>query len=323
MVDVTRDGRFFMKTWNVVKVPHDGDPYTVFAKIIPPYVSVERAWVHNWYTGVGQSDPWDKQEIMVTMGMTNIEMNEGETNIGTTDGVGTDHGDDDVDHLNGFVGGHMPLSSQAYTGITANTSLDKTRVGLNGGQPLSLWYKDRMIGKQHNHNMGLGKNAIMTAADKIRFCVDDYWGQTNVSGHTCSIQMPRLIAMQAVTDVVGHTSGGDPEWLLTGTNDLQVDTLTSDAWFLFGESGIGQDEADDHNETPASVAAGIPSYDNSAYQGLGVSSQFENWASFGWTPNSQDDESGFNASTDIVVQSKITLECRTLKPSQRKLWTPN
>lgn len=326
MVDVTRDGRFYIKTWNTVKVPHDGDPYTIFAKIIPPYVSVERAWVHNYYTGQTNSDMWDKQEIMTTMGMTNVDVDSDDTNIGTTDGIGTDHADDDQTHLNGYVGGRIPLSQGMYSGTRRTTDGDKTRAGLTGGQPLSQWYKDRIIGpnnKERFHSLGLGHNAIMSGPAAIRYCVDDYWGAVNVSGHTCSITEPRLIAMQTVTDVVGH-SGGDAEWLLTGSNDLEVDELTSDAWFMFGEGGVSTDEGDDYNQTPASVAAGIPSADDSGYQGLtGVSTRFESWASAGWTPNDQDSETGFNTGVDIVVQSKITLECRTLKPAQRKIWTPN
>lgn len=329
MVDVTRDGRFYIKTWNSVLVPHDGDPYTIFAKIIPPYVSVERAWVHLYYTSAATADLWDRQEILTTMGMTNLMDDGSETTIGTTDGVGTDHSDDDQDHLNGWIGGRLPLAEGMYSGTRQDTALDKHGVGISGGRPLSQWYKDRMI-FERSHTLGLGRNALMTGAGAVTYMVDDYVnnGPINVSGHTCNITEPRLIVMQTVTDTPGaETSTGYPNYLLSGDSDLKVDELTSDAWFLFGDQGVtAMENSSDVEETVSSIQAGIPQHDASSYTNVatgGASAQFERWATQGWLPNDQDNQAGILAGDgeDIVVQAKVSLECRTLKPAQRKIWT--
>lgn len=322
------DGVFYIKTMNEVRVQKDGMPYTVFAKIIPPGVIVEHMWMSIWQLSedkIASGNLHHKQQFVNTIGMANIDIASGAddwSGVGSTDGTGTGL-EDSQDHLNGWVATKLPLSS---LGMIDEDDQQDYHVGMVGNKyDFSRWYKDRQIDKDEGW-MGFGSNAIMVESDTMRYQHFYSTGRDgkNVTGHQCSVDSFKLIALQCATDAIvadGHTQ--DPEMHLAGDNSGNLDNLSTQAFYLFGDQGVSYADTLSSYDGASSIGGQHSgAYENAESARDLKTDQLEYWATKGWIENTSGSGITGSVDSDLITQAKVTLKCKILKPRQSRVWTP-
>lgn len=318
MAKYTRDGTLYIKTWGSVKVPSDGAPYTIVAKAIPPYVAVNRYWIHGWMTGSDVMDHEDKQQIVLSAAMANFEINTGvddATSVGAVDGSGSGLSDDQ-DHLNGFTGKHLPMSrTPAMYDSDGSDANDIDLMGTWVGK-VSDWYRTREF-CHYEAFMGLGKNAFVTSNSGIRYHAETVKAG-RVNGAGCSIDEWRYLAIQAATDeITGSFLADDPEELIAGHATLDLDTLAKDVHLWFGQEGIGYDDNTTDRWSHSLEGMGLE-----PTEGGFQNDQLNKWMQMGWSAD-DDSESGLTTGSSIHTQVKLTLECKVLTPNKSRVFSPN
>lgn len=363
MARFSRDGTFYIKTLSGIEVHADGAPYVAFAKAIPPFVAVNRYWVHGWYTGKDQMDPHEKQQIITSGRFGNIDIDvDGLTSWGTT-GTGTG-GATAQSNLNGFVGRYLPrgggvagygqdwydqdATDEAGTGLVGGATLDSDPDEGSGDDSTDLvggnmsWQAKQREWLSDERMFGLGRNAIMTAADKIRFC-GEFVKKGRVNGYGCNIDSWRLIAIDALTAVIEEEETDSIGTHLFGNSTMNPDLLMNQAYYFFGEQdargaanitgmgGTGNPGASGNLDAgemippPSGILTGMVGDDE--YSGVGGLAGVDIWKwmtqGFGTEDNSTNEGSGLDKGSQLTFQLKVTLECKTIKPISRNVYTPN
>mgnify|MGYP001215399174 CR=1 FL=1 len=364
MARYRRDGTFYIKTLGGIEVPASGMPYVSFAKMIPPYVAVNRYWVHMWITGQGALPVHSKQQAIVSGRMANAPIDV-DLSAWTTDGSGL-AGDNGQDHANGIVGRYMPRSGGSYAAAEANwydgDATEDAGTGLTGanvmiddddssGDPDTVANQFQMSQQAkareflHWEGMyGLGKNAIMTSQDKIRYC-SEVVKSGRISGYGCNVDQWRLIGIDTLTAGLRESSSDDDtdqaELMLFGNTTPNPDTLMAQAFYFFGEEGrVGDstsskfvlDDSGSPRELNAPSAIGNSILSDAQGTGGIHATDIHKWMTESistYNSNNTEDSgatmrgSGLDDSTGLIVQTKVTLECKTLKTVNRRLYTPD
>lgn len=331
MARYNRDGTIYSKSVNSVVVPHDGAPYTLAAKLIPPYIAVNRYWVTGYIIDKSATghDPWAKATSIVSGAMTNVVLDTGAddfSSVGTQDGTGALL-KSDQDHLNGFVQRYLPTVRDGDPSFWDQDVVSGPEVdaGLTGSQiGIAMPYKDKEFFNRETI-YGLGRNSIMTQSNKIRFCSEFRVDGSNI-GRGCDISSWRLVAIQGWSADMAPNMTNDAEMLLAGNSSGNLDELAQAVHGFFGNQGQSSMQSTDGEiETPAAIRMGIADEDTIR------NSQINYWLTSGWSPEAETDGEadhteqniGWNVEADFVMQMKVTLELKVLTERVRNIWTPN
>lgn len=342
MARYENDGSIYVKNFNGIEVPADGRGKTIFAKAIPPYMVVEHAWIHLYIHGKDKMNPHAKQQIMVSGRMADMPAD-------VTEAVNQSQ----LSTLDEYTYAFIPpgQGEERFTGYTTGSNTegdagDAQGIGLTGwGQPMSKWAEEREF-FHYEENMGLGRNAIMTEANKIRFAAEHSTGSrgVKVSGHGCSADQFRLIAIDVRTGVLSNDVQQDVEKHVWGHSTADPADLMRAAYYFYGDQGAvprhlyyhagdSQNTWEDYLSTPGGADAGVDHVDavdrdgNPGYaEGL-----IYDWANTGYgtsndaggQPDPDNEGSGLDESSQLTVQAEVTLRCKLIKRKQRNIYTPS
>lgn len=350
MARYTSDGRFYIKTLNATMVKHDGGAYVNFAKAIPPYVAVNRAWIHMWNTGVDAQPMHQKQQAIVSGRFGNmVNFDEDSSIRNEVDGSGQ-QGPAAQDKLNGFVEYHLPRQDEDGSpwdnAVTADAGHNVGMVGGPEGGNQGGAFGWNAKGREFMHSemlFGLGKNAIVTASNQIRYC-NEIVKQVNISGRGCNIDMWRLFAIDTMSnnlnDSFYETTDEEDNWMwhVFGSRTPNPVRLRQEAFYLFGNQGVqnianlnADSTAGDEQATPLGQNMGIDEAQAPFFPGLesnDLGQDFHNWliSNHGFSGDHHNEnitDSGLTEGTDILSQTKVTLECKVIKPRIRNIYTPD
>ena len=334
-------GTFYIKTMGGIEVPADGLPYTAFAKAIPPFIAVNRAWVNVWLTGKNSSGLHDKQQMLITGQFSNINLDMDSTSEPAhNDGLG-EGGTAGQKSLNGFVDTHQPIASGDHNVWDEHSNEEDVGLGITSHDPdteeatqISDAARTREFmsaGGPYKVIFGLGKNSFMDGAASMRY--HHHINKGGKSGFSpanpgLDITKWRLFSLRGWTDSISnHVEQDDWHHHTFGADEPDIDGLTDEAHKFFGVQGVGAH----HNEstttlanqwTPAGIRMGVDEDDTiSPYN-------FQPWLRSGWGTSGANDGtalggSGLDVDNPIMMQTKVTLECAVLKPRPMNIYSPD
>lgn len=324
MAKYNREGTIYIKNLTGIVVPSDGSTKGIFAKAIPPYTVVNRFWVHCWITGLKGLPMHAKQHAVVSGRMSNMPGEINDLASGST-----------MDTLEELIAAYMPRSpDDPFNG----DETDGSHIGLLGdrtNRDLSLWAKEREW--FHYETMLGGRNSYITKADAIRFSAE-FSKQGRVSGHGCNVDQWRLIAIDANTDGLASDHNTDVEKHVWGDTTANPDVLARQMYQFFGDqgaSGLGWAAANTSSEDAYTAELNTPNLQRAGMISETASPDYHTvgtWASTGigtsgsWNAETTDDTdpgSGLDEDCPLIMQTKVTLELKTIKPSITNIWTPN
>lgn len=327
-------GRFYIKTMSGIEVPADGLPYTAFAKVIPPYVAVNRAWVHLWMTGKTSAGLHDKQQMLISGQFSNINLDVNTTPL-DDDGEGTG-GTAGQDKLNGFVDYHQPIASGDKNLYDMDNDQEEPGIGITSwdadeseATQIAMTARQReFLGRNSPYkcNFGLGANAFLDGAASLRYAKEYTKNNFGVGNPNLDIKSFRLISIRGWTDTLQGIEADDWHFHVFGNTTPDPDSLMRDASRFFGQQGMGMKEVEgdttsDDDFTPSDLRTGIglqDSTNNEVFPWLQ-----SGWGTSGSTSGSTLGGSGFDSDVVMMLQAKVTLECAVVKPTPMNIYTPD
>lgn len=322
MANTRNDGTIYVKNVVGVDVPANGITKGIFAKAIPPWMIVKRYWVHLWMTGKDEMDPFSKQHIAVSGRMANMSLDINDLANASSH-----------DSLEKMINTYMPrgMGQEQFDGDTDQT-VDGTELYGRGLGKMSRYAKEREW-LHYETLLGLGGKAIMTNSNKIRYTAE-WVTKGNVSGHGCNSDVFRLIAIDVNTDTFANDINQDVQSHVFGNTTADADALMQEAYYFFGEQGVQNIYSGDIStpsnwhanvSTPSGQMASVDELDSGSYTGWETVGNLGKWAStgFGTSDSDANEGSGFDSDCQINVQGTITLECKMIKPVNRRVWSPD
>lgn len=323
MARTTNDGTIYVKNVVGIDVPADGAARGLFAKAIPPWMIVKRYWVHLWMTGKDEMDPFSKQYIAVSGRMANMSLDIDDLANSSSHGT-----------LQEMINIYCPrgMGQEPFDGDEAEAIAGSELYGRGLGK-LSRFAKDREW-LHYETMLGLGGKAIMTNSNKIRYTAE-HTTRGNISGHGCNSDVFRLVMIDVNTDAFASDINQDVQKHVFGSATANADGLMQEAYYFFGEQGINnylsyESNASasnwySHTVTPSGSMANIDETDTLQHDGTSQSGLLTAWSSngFGTSSGSTNEGSGFDTDCQINVQATVTLECKMIKPINRKVWSPD
>ena len=327
-------GRFWIKTMGGIEVPADGEPYTVFAKAIPPYIAVNRAWVHIWMTGKTSSGLHDKQQMLISGQFSNLHADTDGGDPATGNATG-DGGSSGQTGLNGFVDRHQPIASGDQNLFDIDADEEVAGMGITSYNPdkseasqMSIMAQEREFvghGKPYKCQFGLGHNAFLDGAASLRYAKEYVKNDFGVGNPSLDIKQWRLISLRGWTDTLQNIEDDDWHKMVFGADSPDMSSLANEANRLFGEQGqspwwSGSDAA--QNFTPNELGTGVGEVDNfltnSVYPWMTSS-----WGTSASTSGGTLGGSGLDSDVVMMLQAKVTLECAVVKPTPMNIYTPD
>lgn len=326
MAKYNREGTLYIKNVTGVNVAAGGVPVGVFAKAIPPYAVVNRFWVTCYVTGAEAVPMHAKQQVVISGRMGNMP---GEINDLATE---SSH-----ETLQQLIGAYIPRgASEPFDGDESET----TDVDLiQQGSDQSSWSKDREF--LHYETMLGGRNAYITKADAIRFSTH-FQKQGTVSGYGCNVDQWRLIAIDCNTDGLANDINEDPKLHVWGDATPNPEVLARSLYQFYGDQGVSHYVGGIYGASSEDNWAANVATPNLVGSGMSEGTEGANWSTVGnWAKTgfghdgtwgtsgstfATDDTSagsGFDDESALIVQTKVTLEIKTLKPRITNMWTPN
>lgn len=328
-------GRFWIKTMGGIEVPADGLPYTVFAKVIPPYVAVNRAWVHLWMTGKTSAGLHDKQQMLISGQFSNIWLDSDGTIIDNA-GEGTG-GSAGQDKLNGFVDYYQPIASGDNNLWDNDNDEEEPGMGITSYNPdrtegatISDMARQReFLGKSKPYkcNFGLGNNAFLDGQASLRYAKEYRKEDFGVGNQSLDIKQFRLISIRGWTDTLQNIEEDDWHMHVFGQDSPDPDTMSFEASRFFGTQGMGNITAENTTTvasqwTPEQLRTGVAETDTvSPYNFIPWMSS--SWGTSGSTSGSTLGGSGLDSDVVMMLQAKVTLECAIVKQTPTNIWTPD
>lgn len=329
MAKFRRDGTFYIKSLGGVDLASNGARKGLFCKAIPPYVVVERAWIHFWALGTNGVPMNAKQEIQISGRMANMDLD-----------IDANADQSTHDTLEELMARYMPtgLGQEQFDDDQADASGAGLAAG--GSGPMSKWAREREF-YSYQAFMGLGKNAMMTESNTIRYVCEGSTGSTgiNISGRGCNIDQFRLIGIDASTEVFANDINQAVETHVWGNVTADPSELAQQAFYAFGHQGAAPatqwpgnitNTFEDTVSSPDGTQMGIDETGASAVNPFATDSMLYRWLNTGYGEDAQlemdatDDSggSGFDDGTVMNVQTAVTLKCKTIKPIARNIFTP-
>lgn len=322
MAKYNREGTLYIKNVTGVNVAADGQPVGVFAKAIPPYAVVNRFWVTCYVTGA-QGLPMHAKQHMVISGRMGNMPGEIEDLSGAAN----------YDSIEKLMGAFIPRGpSEPFDGDEAETEdVDL----IQQGSDASLWSKDREF--LHYEAMLGGRNAFITKSDAIRFSTS-FSRKGTVSGYGCNVDQWRLIGIDVNTDGIANDINEDAMLHVWGDSTPNPNTLMRSLYQFYGDQGVADYVGGSYNASSEDNFSGDLGTPNAVRAGITQGTVGDNWSTVGnwaktgfghdgsWAAETRDDTdagSGFDEDGALIVQTKVTLEIKTLKPRIRNMWTPN
>lgn len=334
MAGYRRDGTFYIKNRVGIDVPSDGTRKGLFGKAIPPYVVVDKAWVHIWALGTNGVPMNAKQELQISGRMGNMDLDI------DAESTGTSH-----DTLEEIMARYIPTDTNQEWLDDDQADVEGAGLGAGANGPMSKWAKDREW-YDYQCMMGLGRNAMMTQSNTLRFVAENSTGSRGkkISGYGCNVQQFRYIGIDVSSEVYSSDINQDVEKHVWGATTAAPKELSQQAFYAFGHQGQGDERshfvASQNTSFETATGSvdgtnlGIDPYHSFAspyggYNAVGLT--LYDWMSTGYghgdhtlDMDASDDTggSGFDDGTPINVQGSITLRCKTIKPRQSNIYTP-
>lgn len=321
MAKFNREGTLYIKNVTGVTVASDGVMKGAFAKAIPPYSVVNRYWVTCWITGAKAVPMHAKQHVVVSGRMANMP---GEVNDLASGGT--------HDTIEELIGAYIPRHGQEpFDGDQADVASTDL---IGQGYDMSLWAKSREW-LHYEAMLGGGKNSFITKADAIRFSAN-YTKSGTISGYGCNVDQWRLIAIDINTNGLSDDINQSVEEHVWGDTVANPEVLARGLYQFYGNQGLSSYHPAVHGaETEDDWASTVraPDLDRAGLsEGNPDHNTVTKWARTGygdpgsWDAGTSDDTtagSGFKEDCPLILQTKVTLEIKTLKPRITNMWTPN
>lgn len=323
------DGTFYIKFKSGYLVGGTGSTASfepLWGKLIPPLVAVNRVWTKIWITGASPVSPVSKQQVVVTGAMADLPVGF----AGITSG--------DNDTMQEVFSKYLPIGSydDASEGDTTQASAGVLEDN-ETGEAMSRWYKDHEF---YNYSKDLGMpDAFMTKENGVRHFATHSLGSkgTDRVGRGCSIDQWRIIGCQAASiALAGDIQQSHPSHMMGSDtfNEDNLNLLAQQAYYFFGEQGVSPFYADINSEsswqdeifTPSgsSSGAGVNEYGANDFD----SSIIREWMTSGYGTSGSSSVtdsisgSGWDETSDLIIQTATTIECKIVKRNPRNIYTP-